>query len=131
MKLSEKGESRLYGSHNVFYDDDIEGDVVALWELSKVWEFEPDDFKDCVVLTVEEAKLILYAIECWDTVDEQIQAIDILEARIKQAEIKHLKCEIAQLKKEQARDNLKIKRLEESHKNLKYSVLEQVEDNND
>ena len=56
MKLSEKGESRLYNSKNVFYDDDIEGDVVALWELSKVWEFEPDDFTGAVVLTVEEAK---------------------------------------------------------------------------
>ena len=59
MRLSEKGESRLYNSKNVFYDDDIEGDVVALWELSKVWEFEPDDFKDCVVLTIEEAKGLL------------------------------------------------------------------------
>ena len=133
MKLSEKGESRLYGSHNVFYDDDIEGDVVALWELSKVWEFEPDDFTGAVVLTVEEAKLILYAIECWDTVDEQIQAIDILEARIKQAEefqkqeeISKLKHEIALLEKEQARDNLEVKHLEEHYKNLTYSVLEQV-----
>ena len=58
MKLSEKGENRLYNSKNVFYDDDIEGDVVALWELSKVWEFEPDDFTGAVVLTVEEAKEI-------------------------------------------------------------------------
>ena len=59
MKLSEKGENRLYGSHNVFYDDDIEGDVVALWELSKVWEFEPDDFQGAVVLTVEEAEKLM------------------------------------------------------------------------
>ena len=58
MRLSEKGESRLYNSKNVFYDDDIEGDVVALWELSKVWEFEPEDFTGAVVLTVEEAKVI-------------------------------------------------------------------------
>lgn len=39
-------------------------------------------------------------------------------------EIKHLKREIAQLKKEQERDNLDIKRLEERYKNLTYSVLE-------
>ena len=58
MKLSEKGESRLYNSKNVFYDDDIEGDVVALYELSEVWEFEPDDFQGAVVLTVEEAKAV-------------------------------------------------------------------------
>ena len=57
--MSKKGRDRLYGSHNVFYDDDIEGDVVALYELSEVWEFEPDDFKDCVVLTPEEACEIL------------------------------------------------------------------------
>ena len=59
MKLSEKGENRLYNSKNVFYDDDIEGDVVALWELSKVWEFEPDDFEGAVMLTVDEACEIL------------------------------------------------------------------------
>ena len=56
MKLSEKGRDRLYGSHNVFYDDDIEGDVVALYELSEVWEFEPDDFEGAVVLTIPQAK---------------------------------------------------------------------------
>ena len=73
MKLSEKGESRLYGSHNVFYDDDIEGDVVALWELSKVWEFEPDDFKDCVVLTVEEAKRIMDYIDGVVFISDELQ----------------------------------------------------------
>ena len=42
---------------------------------------------------------------------------------------KYLKREIAQLKEDQVRDNLKIERLEENYKNLKYSVLEQVEGN--
>ena len=70
MKLSEKGENRLYGSHNVFYDDDIEGDVVALWELSKVWEFEPDDFTGAVVLTIEEAKVLLNSISVMSTIKD-------------------------------------------------------------
>ena len=59
MKLSKKGRDRLYGSHNVFYDADIEGDVVALYELSEVWEFEPDDFTGAVILTLDEAKALL------------------------------------------------------------------------
>lgn len=75
MKLSKKGRDRLYGSHNVFYDDDIEGDVVALYELSEVWEFEPDDFEGCVCLTVEEASevsLQLYRLA-------QLYSLQILE----------------------------------------------------
>lgn len=55
-------------------------------------------------------------------------AIEILNGvkklRAEQAEIKHLKKEIAQWEQEQARDNLEIKRLEERYKNLTYSVLE-------
>ena len=102
------------------------------------FDFKQEHFKDCVVLTVEEAKAVL---ECVDAcafpspfegfVSENILLRDKLKKRIKQAEIEHLKHENTQLKKDQARDNLEIERLEESYKNLKYSVLEQVEDNND
>ena len=96
MRLSEKGEGRLYNSKNVFYDDDIEGDVVALWELSKVWEFEPDDFTDCVVLTVEEAKQlqedfldivceIVRLVGRYGVKYEKPDSLIILEGRIEQA----------------------------------------------
>ena len=92
MKLSEKGENRLYNSKNVFYDDDIEGDVVALWELSKVWEFEPDDFQGAVVLTVEEAEKLMKHLdlcEYWLTNNNVSYDCDawasLLEERIEQA----------------------------------------------
>ena len=102
MRLSEKGENRLYNSKNVFYDDDIEGDVVALWELSKVWEFEPDDFTGAVILTIEEAKAVNEAIEwlCSTLEDyerehdntpaliEGWNQMNFLEHRIEQAEKK-------------------------------------------
>ena len=96
MKLSEKGENRLYNSKNVFYDDDIEGDVVALWELSKVWEFEPDDFTGAVVLTVEEAKVLLNSISVTSTIkDDRLwnrktisDSLTLLLNRIEQAEKK-------------------------------------------
>ena len=95
MKLSEKGEGRLYNSKNVFYDDDIEGDVVALWELSKVWEFEPDDFQGAVVLTVEEAEKLMKLLdlcEYWLTNNYVSYDCDawasLLEERIEQAEKK-------------------------------------------
>ena len=86
MKLSEKGESRLYNSKNVFYDDDIEGDVVALWELSKVWEFEPDDFTGAVVLTVEEAKALLRRIPEFKESGDWMLPVRMLKERIEQAE---------------------------------------------
>ena len=94
MKLSEKGENRLYGSHYVFYDDDIEGDAVALWELSKVWEFEPDDFTGAVVLTIEEAKVLLNSISVTSTIkDDRLwnrktisDSLTLLLNRIEQAE---------------------------------------------
>ena len=96
MKLSEKGENRLYNSKNVFYDDDIEGDVVALWELSKVWEFEPDDFTGAVVLTIEEAKVLLNSISVMSTIkDDRLwtrktisDSLTLLLNRIEQAEKK-------------------------------------------
>ena len=95
MKLSEKGEGRLYNSKNVFYDDDIEGDVVALWELSKVWEFEPEDFTGAVVLTVEEAEKLMKLLdlcEYWLTNNNVSYDCDawasLLEERIEQAEKK-------------------------------------------
>lgn len=82
MKLSEKGENRLYNSKNVFYDDDIEGDVVALWELSKVWEFEPDDFTGAVVLTVDEAKEIFWLLfGCWYEAEDTREKERILNAK--------------------------------------------------
>lgn len=73
MKLSKKGRDRLYGSHNVFYDDDIEGDVVALYELSEVWEFEPDDFQEMVCLTVEEAS------EVWDSLINLVSYVESID----------------------------------------------------
>lgn len=93
MKLSKKGKDRLYGSHNVFYDDDIEGDVVALYELSEVWEFEPEDFTGAVVLTAEEAKAIAYKLGYLGalttqskTEKETLELTDMLWWRIEQAE---------------------------------------------
>lgn len=95
MKLSEKGESRLYNSKNVFYDDDIEGDVVALWELSKVWEFEPDDFTGAVVLTVEEAELVNDVLDrfkhlgCGPFFGRCVRLSKSIQQRIEQAEKKN------------------------------------------
>ena len=96
MKLSKKGRDRLYGSHNVFYDDDIEGDVVALYELSEVWEFEPEDFTEAVVLSIEEAKQVKTflddAVELHDKGIVLIQSngfetIQLIKDRIKKAEV--------------------------------------------
>ena len=53
--------------------------------------FEPDDFKDCVVLTTEEAKIInklVYMASCaFILTNEQLDAEEMLEKRIKQAEM--------------------------------------------
>ena len=45
MRLSEKGLG------NVFYHQSLDLDIDS-------YEFKPEDFTDCVVLTVEEAKVI-------------------------------------------------------------------------
>lgn len=117
MKFSEQGLEKIENYSSV--DLKIEG-------------LEPKDFKDVVVLTVDEAK-DLYGL-CFNLYHNRWilpafdleEAFNFLEERIGQAKIKHLKKEIAQLKKEQARDNLEIERLEENYKNLTYSVLEFV-----
>lgn len=113
------------------------------WAVHKLpmeaFEFKPEDFQGCVVLTVKEAKGLLeiardYRMCLFNYWRIPLslssnEAFTALRERIKQAEIEHLKHENTQLKKDQARDNLEIERLEESYKNLKYSVLEQAEGN--
>ena len=58
MKLSEKGLGKLYNSKACYYDPDTEEEVVALSYFEHVFEFEPDDFKDSVILSIEEAKIL-------------------------------------------------------------------------
>ena len=94
-----------------------------------------------VRLTIEEAKefeaMIYDFLETFESHfdvpewNHYVKLHQLLEKRIKQAKIKNLEHEIAQLKKEQARENLNIKRLEENYKNSKYSVLEIGTEKND
>lgn len=100
--------------------------------MAKRYEVYLDSYKgeSVVRLTIRNSgnqHMPLYTI-CGNADDMAELALEILNAveklRAEQAEIKHLKREIEQLKKEQARDNLEIKRLEERYKNLTYSVLE-------
>lgn len=56
MKLSEKGKENLQGFGFAF---DCDGAMALLDD----YEFEPDDFKGAVVLTVEEAKTALIAVQ--------------------------------------------------------------------
>lgn len=89
-------------------------------------ELKHEDFTGAVVLTVEESKRISMFFGAVDCCSSDIKLTEgeknlwkNLNERIEQSEIKHLKREIAQLKKEQVRDNLEIERLEESYKNSK------------
>ena len=59
MKLSEKGLGKLYNSKACYYDNETEEEVVALSYFEHVFEFEPDDFRDAVILSVEEAQAVL------------------------------------------------------------------------
>lgn len=62
MKLSEKGQKRIHEIIDCAFEahpDDAKGvQVLAKKYLTECDDFEiqPDDFKDCVVLTVDEAK---------------------------------------------------------------------------
>ena len=83
MRLSEKGLG------NVFYHQSLDLDIDS-------YDFKPEDFTDCVVLTVEEAKgvaatydaLASFLIKCMDGdgAKEAIAFAIELNKRIEQAE---------------------------------------------
>lgn len=54
MKLSEKGYLKIGNSIVGWFENGV---AKVTFDPDKI-EFKPDDFKDCVVLTVEEAKVI-------------------------------------------------------------------------
>lgn len=65
MKLSEKGVNKIY---------DIDFDKAQGFPLEyEDIDFEPDDFEGVVVLTIEEAKLIVKALEC---LEADVEGID-------------------------------------------------------
>ena len=78
-------------------------------------EFDPSDFKDTIVLTVEEAEEFeVMTYDFLETFEKHfdvpewnhyVKLYQLLKERIEKAEIKRLKREIAQLKEYQARDN--------------------------
>lgn len=64
MKLSEKGKERIFNSKMCYHCDCLDGEyAVALYDLTEVFEFEPDDFEDVVVLSIKEAKASYNALE--------------------------------------------------------------------
>lgn len=86
MKLSEKGLGKLYNSKACYYDDETEEEVVALSYFEHVFEFESDDFADVVVLSVDEAKALLKRVPMFEMSAEWMHPIEVLQAKIEQAE---------------------------------------------
>ena len=64
MKLSKSGKERIYNSKMCYHCDCLDGeDTVALYDLTECWDFQPDDFKDVVVLNGNEARRIYSLVE--------------------------------------------------------------------
>lgn len=89
MKLSEKGYLKIGNSIVGWLEDGV---AKVTFDPDKI-EFEPDDFKDCVALTVEEAKKISTFFDAVEfcaygfkiSYEERI-LWEIIEKRIEQAE---------------------------------------------
>ena len=85
MKLSEKGMLKLRSFVTIMNNFNVTTEDI---------EFEPEDFKDVVVLTVEEAeyalKVVRFAITTCEAVNEHKDKLwnlaSLLHRRIKQAE---------------------------------------------
>lgn len=86
MKLSSEGFERLYlDTDNCYCDDNIDDYVYKLEALSER-DWKADDFENCVVLTLEEARTILrlmdLACEEIPILDNEYELINALEDRI-------------------------------------------------
>lgn len=90
MKLSEKGIDRLYAQVWMNQEDLPQDEIFGFETL----EFQSDDFEDCVMLTVKEAKEILqssYDVLSWSRVgpthmNNALNVQELLKYRIEQAE---------------------------------------------
>lgn len=116
MRLNEKALKKIqnemeYGEYQIPCGyENVEG--MSIYHL-KEHEFEYDDFENCIVLTIEEAKrLHECAMFFWSDyegtryfTDDDRHFLTTMKERITQKEVKHLKKEIAQLEQDQARDN--------------------------
>ena len=80
MKLSEKGAKKVF-EHAMWGDGyyDLE-DAISV-------NLEPDDFTNCVVLTLDEAKDVLHSLNCaWSRCPVKAECKDLVKKKIEQAE---------------------------------------------
>lgn len=94
MKLSKKGRERMWDFAGDGWGYVEYGEKEELNKALKEMNFSQEDFKDCVVLTVEEANKIfegfydaLYVMESFMNFDADEDALSLLRERIEQAEI--------------------------------------------